>query len=96
MIESTSSDEKLAKSVSAASRSGFGFIVALVVLLAIMVGSIYYPYPSGKNLDFWGFVALWARELIAVGLLVVTVVALAITWLFRRIKGKREDNENAL
>jgi hypothetical protein len=71
---------------------GFGFVVALLVMLAIMIGSIYYPYPSGKHLDFWGFVALWAREIIIVGLSLLAAITLAVAWLVRLIRGKAKGD----
>jgi hypothetical protein len=83
MTDPASSNEKQNKA-----DLGFGFVVALLIMLAIMVGSIYYPYPNGKHLDLWGFVALWAREIIIVGLSLLVVIALAIAWLFRLIRGK--------
>lgn len=91
MTDPASSNEKPDKA-----DLGFGFVAALLIMLAIMVGSIYYPYPSGKHLDFWGFVALWAREILIVGLCLLVVIALAITRLFRLIRGKAKGPKNAL
>ncbi|GAA5173359.1 hypothetical protein GCM10025771_00620 [Niveibacterium umoris] len=75
---------------------GLGFVVALVAMLAIMIGSIYYPFPNGKHLDFWGFVALWGREILIVGLSLFVIIVMAVAWLVRLIRGKPKGERNAL
>ena len=67
---------------------GIGCVVALLVLIAIMVGSIYYPYPNGNHLDFWGFIALWAKEIIIGALSLLVGITFAVAWLVRLIRGK--------
>ncbi len=88
MATPVSSDDEANSPGSAAPVSWAGFAVTLVVLLAVMVGSIYYPYPNGKHLDFWGFVALWAREVLILGLLAFVGVFLAASWIIRKIQSK--------
>lgn len=78
------------------SSHGLSFVVALVAMLAIMIGSIYYPYPNGKHPDFWAFVALWGREILIVGLSLFVVIAMAVAWLVRLIRGKTKGERNAL
>lgn len=64
-------------SASEVSVGGVAIVVLSVsAMLAVMVGSIYYPYPNGQSLDAKVFISRWLRELMAAGLLVV----MAIIW----------------
>jgi len=68
---------------------------ALVIMLILMVASIYYPYPNGKPLGFWGFVALWLREVLIVGFFLFALVAILWIRVWKRIGNRTEQNKNA-
>jgi len=60
-------------------------ILCGLVLVLLMLGYWFYPFPSGKRPDLWSFVVVWLRELIALalGLFALFVVALS-AWTTRR------------
>jgi uncharacterized membrane protein len=74
------------------------FIVFLVVvfMLVVMVGSFYYPFPSGEPMTIGGFFQLWFREAILLVLLVVGLIAAAVSWLRRIMRARHDGKQNAL
>jgi hypothetical protein len=40
---------------------------AIVVMLEGMIGSDYYPFPSGQSMDIAEFIMLWLREVLILG-----------------------------
>lgn len=69
-------------------------LLAVLVLLCLMVGSYYYPYPSGKPPDLLSFAMFWLREgLILVFLVVCLSVAffLRLAQLVRRLFGEKHN-----
>jgi hypothetical protein len=65
-------------------------ILAIFVVLLLMIYSIYYPYPSGHSLDIAGFVMLWLRELIFLGVLLLVIIYAGASWLWRRLRTSGE------
>jgi hypothetical protein len=49
-------------------------ILAIVVGIAGMIISIYYPYPSGQLMDVKGFIQLWFRELLILGVFIIALI----------------------
>jgi len=74
----------------------FVFFLLVVFMLVVMVGSIYYPFPSGEQMTIGGFLKLWFREAILLVLLVVGLIAAAISWLRRTMKARHDGKQNAL
>ena len=70
--------------------------LAAAFMLVVMVGSIYYPFPSGEPMTIGGFIKLWFREVIALVFLIVVLIAVAISWLRRTLNARRNGNQNAL
>ena len=70
--------------------------LAVVFTLVVMVGSIYYPFPSGEPMTVGGFLQLWFREVILFVLLVVGLIAAAVSWVRRSMKARHDGNQNAL
>ena len=58
--------------------------VWLVVILAVMIASIFYPYP-GREMDIAGFIKLWLREIIFL-VFFLLVFALAGRYIFKKRK----------
>jgi len=71
------------------------FILAVVVMLAVMIGSIYYPFPNDQGMDAMGFIKLWFREIILLGGIVIAIVFAGIRWLFQRLKLRQSGEQNA-
>jgi len=69
--------------------------LAAVFALAVMVGSIYYPF-SGKPMSIGTFLQLWFREAILFVLLVVGLIAVAVSRVRRSMKARNDGNQNAL
>ncbi|MCV2357306.1 hypothetical protein LNV09_24440 [Paucibacter sp. B2R-40] len=62
--------------------------VALVVLVALMVVSYFYPYPSGKRPDFLSLLMLWGREALIVVTALVLLVVLAVGAIIKALKSR--------
>lgn len=71
------------------------FILAVVVMLAVMIGSIYYPFPNGQPMDVEGFIKLWLREVILLGGILIAFIFVGIRWLFQRSKPRQSGEQNA-
>ena len=54
------------------SRSALWLLVFAMV--AFMIASVFYPLPGGGTIGFWGFVQLWLRELILLGILLFALI----------------------
>jgi len=65
------------------------------MLIALMVASLYVPTPSGPHIGFWGFVGLWLREILLLGLLLFALLAVAATRLRRFIRNRAKQGEDA-
>lgn len=70
-------------------------ILAIVVMMAGMIGSIYYPFPSGQSMDVAGFVKLWLRELLILGVIVIAIIFAVVSWLWQRFKPSNTGKQNA-
>lgn len=73
-----------------------GLIVcgALIIMVALMVASYFYPYPSGERPDFLSLLMLWGREAVIVALALVFLVVLAVAAIIKAIRrsiGARSD-----
>ena len=69
-------------------------ILAIVVMLAVMIASIYYPFPSGQSMDIAGFVTLWFRELLILGVLLIAIIYAGGRWLWRRFNESKSRDQN--
>ena len=70
-------------------------VFAVAVMIGVMVGSIYYPFPSGEPMRFSSFVQLWLREIIVVGFLALVFIIAGVRWLWRHIKQLFHSEHNA-
>ena len=70
--------------------------LVVVFMLVVMVGSIYYPFPSGEPITIGDFIQLWFREVIGLVFLVVMLVAAAASWLRRTLRARHDGKQNAL
>ena len=71
-------------------------IILLCLMVIGMVWSLNYTFPSGKSLDFWGFVGLWFRELVIVGFAVIILLIFAWTRLSRLLRKSSTKEQDAL
>ena len=72
-------------------KSIFGWIV---IILAVMIASIFYPYP-GKEMDIAGFIKLWLREIIFLVFFLIVFV-LAGLYIFKKRKlGNNNEEQKA-
>lgn len=71
-------------------------LLAIVAMVAVLLGSLYYPSPSGQALGVKNFVLLWFRELIILLFAAVVFIALGVGWLRRRIHRHRAEDNHAL
>jgi predicted Co/Zn/Cd cation transporter (cation efflux family) len=69
-------------------------VFALLTLVALMVASYYFPYPSGKPPNPVSFILFWLREaliLVFAAIILLVIVFLAVIRQFQRLlKGKRD------
>jgi hypothetical protein len=61
-------------------------VFCIVVLLACMVASIYYPYPNGQSIGIKSFVMLWFRELFILGAILIAIILAGGSGLWRHFK----------
>ena len=77
-----------------------GQLLLCIGALLLMVGLMYYSvissYPSGEPLDVSGFVALWFKEILVLGLVVVGLFIGIAAWLVRLIRRMVGRGKNAL
>ena len=59
---------------------------ALIVMVALMIASYFYPYPSGERPDFLSLLMLWGREAVLVALAIVFGVVFAVIAVIKVIK----------
>lgn len=61
-----------------------GHFLILAGAIAVLAGVMYYtwtyPFPDGKQPEFWGFVAFFAREIIAMIIAAMTVLLVVVVW----------------
>lgn len=81
-------------------RSGFGqalavALAAVAVMVLGMVAFYFYPYPSGERPSLFSFVALWLRELLIIGCVLVVLVGLGLSRLYRTIQRELKGSERA-
>ena len=74
----------------------FVIFLAVAFMLVVMVGSIYYPFPSGEPMTIGGFIKLWFREVIALVFFVVVLIAVAVSRFRRTLKDRHNGTQNAL
>lgn len=77
------------------SAEGVVLVIACLVLIAGMLMSIYYPYPSGESLSLFGFIALWLREILILGCAALVVVVMGFAWLRKAVRNAASKNKNA-
>ncbi len=62
-----------------------------------MIGGMWYtwtsPFPNGENLSLLGFVGLWFRELILLGVVIVGLLALLIAGTLRLLRPRKHQSE---
>jgi hypothetical protein len=63
--------------------------LALLVMVALMAVSYFYPYPSGKRPDLWSLAMLWGREALIVAAALVLLVVLVVGAIVKAVKGGR-------
>jgi len=73
------------------SKSLFGW---LFIIVAVMVASIFYPYPGGE-MDFKTFVSFWLREIIVLGFFLVVFVWVGLSKFKKRSVGKSNEEHKA-
>ncbi len=71
-------------------------IGALLLMVGLMCYSAIYSYPSGELLDASGFVALWFKEILVLGIVVVGLFIGIAAWLVRLIRRMVGRDKNAL
>ena len=71
-------------------------IGALLLLVGLMYYSVIYSYPSGNPLHISEFVALWLKELLILGLVVVGLFVGIAAWLVKLIGRMLARDKNAL
>ncbi|PLK50916.1 hypothetical protein [Uliginosibacterium sp. TH139] len=59
---------------------------AFIIMVALMVASYFYPYPSGERPDFLSLFMLWGREAVLVALAIVFVVMFATVAVIKAVK----------
>ena len=69
--------------------------LAIILLVIVMVGSIYYPLPSGEPMAATTFIMLWLRELIFLSFLVGIAIYFGFSRLRRVLKTRRNGEQNA-
>lgn len=62
--------------------------MAFFVLVALMVASYFYPYPSGKRPDFLSMLMFWGREALIVVAAFALVVVLSIGAIIKALKNR--------
>jgi hypothetical protein len=65
---------------------GILFLGALAGMVGLMYYSATYPYPGGKSLGLWGFIALWLRELGIVAFYLTCLLIGLIIWFIKLIR----------
>ncbi|KQV94563.1 hypothetical protein ASC87_26055 [Rhizobacter sp. Root1221] len=71
-------------------------IGALLLMVGLMYYSVTYSYPTAKPLDVSGFVALWFKEILILGLLVLGLLVGTVAWLIKLIGLMLARGKNAL
>jgi uncharacterized membrane protein len=69
--------------------------LAIIATIGIMVASIYYPFPNGQSMSASGFIQLWLRELLIVGIIIVALIFVGIRWLWQRLQPPQKSGQNA-
>lgn len=69
--------------------------LAVVLVLGVMIGSIYYPFPNGQSMTVTGFIQLWLREVITLAIIVVVFIIVGFSWLRRLLKQRHREEHNA-
>jgi hypothetical protein len=85
------SQDSQTPSKSGSRPDGLLFGLALLVLVALMVASYFYPYPSGKRPDLWSLLLLWGREALILAAALVLLVVLAVGAIVKALKGSRGE-----
>ena len=70
------------------------FFIAFFVLVAAMMASYYYPYPSGRPPDVASFLIFWVREVLILGcfaVVVLSILCLRVARHVRRMLGSKGD-----
>ena len=63
--------------------------LALLVMVALMAASYFYPYPSGKRPDLWSLAMLWGREALILAAALLFLAVLAVGAIVKAVKGNR-------
>jgi len=74
---------------------GIKLFLVIAAMLGVMVGSIYYPWPSGEPLGVKGFIMLWLREIIILGAIAFGFLLGGVLWLRRRLQRSSVRGHNA-
>ena len=71
-------------------------ILAILVMLVALIGSIYFPFPSRQSMDILGFVKLWLRELLILGVILIAIIYAGARWLWQRFTLPKTEEQNEL
>ena len=66
--------------------------LALLVLVALMAASYFYPYPSGKRPDLLRLLMFWGREALIVASALVLLVVLAVGAIVKAVRKEKSPN----
>jgi uncharacterized membrane protein len=83
-------EDKSSQPKKGGTKDGAIGFVGLLLLVACMAVSYYYPYPSGKRPDFLSLLMLWAREAIILVVALAGLVVLGISAGIKFIRSLRE------
>jgi TRAP-type C4-dicarboxylate transport system permease small subunit len=80
--------------------NGVGDAVIAVIALGVLVYGMYYVWnfmgPSGQTMSLGGFIALFLRELLLVGIFGLALVVGCVVWLLRSIRNLFRRGDDAL
>ena len=70
------------------SRGVLSACVGLVILMALIAASYFYPYPSGKRPELLNLFMFWGREAVIVASVLVLLVMLAVGVIVKAAKNR--------
>lgn len=95
--------DNLAKAEDAARRPArfgpieiVGLVLLVIVMLGIMVGFYYYPWPHGGRPTVGEFIAFFFRELITIIVLAVAVVTAGALRVWKAFRRSANESGHAL
>jgi len=67
-------------------------VVALLFMIAAIVWTYDYSYPSGRRPDLLSFLAFWLRELLILGAALACLVVIAVGAIVKAVLRNREKS----